>query len=61
MRDHDNFRDDNIANRSMNQDKGHPIARRIMEELIPPHFIIPKVPPFFGEGDTEAHLKAFRA
>jgi len=45
----------------MNQEEGHPFARRIMEELIPPNFIMPNIPPFFGEVDPEAHLKDFLA
>jgi len=61
MRDRGHLQDHNTLNRSMDQEEGHPFARRIMEELIPPHFIIPKIPPFFGEGDPEAHLKGFLA
>jgi len=61
MRDRGSFGNHAMLNRNIDQEEGHPFARRIMEELIAPHFIIPKVPPFFGEGDPEAHLKAFRA
>jgi len=42
MRDRGHFHDHNIVNRCVDQEEGHPFARRIMEELIPPHFIIPK-------------------
>ncbi|XP_027915626.1 uncharacterized protein LOC114175066 [Vigna unguiculata] len=61
MRERSNFRDSNISRRGAEQDENHPLARVIMEEAIPPHFLIPKVSPFTGEGDPEAHLKAFRA
>jgi len=61
MRDRDHFHDRGLTNRSAIQEEGHPFIRGIMDEMIPPHFIIPKIPPFFGEGDPEAHLKAFRA
>jgi len=47
--------------RGIDQEEGHPFARGIMEEMIPPHFIIPKVPQFFRKGDPKAHPKAFRA
>ena len=32
-----------------------------MEEPIPPHYIMPKMPSFSGLGDPETHLKAFQA
>jgi len=32
-----------------------------MEELVPPHFITPKIMPFTGIEDPDGHLKAFRA
>jgi len=61
MRERSNLRDSNIIRRGAEQDESHPLTRAIMEEVIPPHFLIPKVSPFTGEGDLEAHLKAFRA
>jgi len=61
MRDRGHFHDRQYADRNLDQEEGHPFAKGIMEELIPPHFIIPKVQPFFGEGDPEAHLKTFQA
>ncbi|XP_027920620.1 uncharacterized protein LOC114178750 [Vigna unguiculata] len=62
MRDRSHFRDTNLPGRVTDeQDENHPLARAIVEEIIPPHFIIPKMIPFTGEGDPEAHLKAFRA
>jgi len=62
MRDRSHFRDTNLPGRgTVEQEDNHPLARAIVEETIPPHFIIPKMTPFTGEGDPEAHLKAFRA
>jgi len=62
MRERSHFRDANLLGRgTTEQDENHPLARAIVEEIIPPHFIIPKMAPFTGEGDPEAHLKAFRA
>jgi len=59
------LRKSNEELRTWMRDRGHfqdrGLTNRIMDELIPPHFIILKIPPFFGEGDPEAHLKAFRA
>jgi len=50
-----------LVRRNSDFEEGHPFANRIMKESIPPHFIVPKVPPFIGEGDPKVHLKAFRA
>jgi len=50
-----------MVRRSSDVEEGHPFANGIMEESIPPYFIVSKVLPFTGEGDPKAHLKAFRA
>jgi len=59
VRDRGSFDECHTIAGSLDQEEGHPLVRGIMEEIIPPHFIIPKVSPFTGEGDSEAHLKAF--
>jgi len=62
MRERSHFQDTNFLGRGTAEpDENHPLERAIVEEVIPPHFIIPKISPFTGEGDPEAHLKAFRA
>ena len=38
-----------------------PFSQAIMEESIPPHFVMPKMPPFSGIEDPETHRKAFQA
>ena len=35
--------------------------QQIMEELMSPHYITPKIASFFGVEDPKSHLKAFRA
>jgi len=42
-------------------EEGYPIFALIMAEVVPQQFIIPKIPPFTGSSDLEAHLKAFNA
>jgi len=61
MRDQGHFRDRGLSRGNLETEKGHPLARRVIEEVVPPHFLIPKVTPFTGKGDPESHLKAFRA
>jgi len=46
-----------LSGGNLDQEEGHSLVSRIMEELIPLHFIILKISPFTGEGDPEAHLK----
>jgi len=41
--------------------EGYPLSASIMSEIVPQHFIIPKIHPFIGNADPEAHLKAFNA
>jgi len=36
-------------------------SQQIMDEPVPPHYIIPKIALFIGIEDPENHLKAFRA
>jgi len=36
-------------------------SQQIMDKLVPPHYIAPKVALFTGVEDPENHLKAFRA
>lgn len=38
-----------------------PFFREIIEEPVPPHFMIPKITHFLGSGELENHLKTFRA
>jgi len=40
-------------------EEGYPLSVVIMAEIVPQHFIIPKIPSFTGNSDPEAHLKAF--
>jgi len=61
MRDQGHFRDRGLFRGNLETEEGPPLARRVIEEMVPPHFLIPKVTPFTGEGDPESHLKAFRA
>ena len=43
------------------RDDPKPFSHQIMEELIPPHYITPKITPFSGVEDPKSHLKAFKA
>lgn len=61
MREHNNYRDRGASRQNLNLDEGHPLTRQIMEKQIPPHFLIPKVASFIGNGDSKSHLKTFRA
>jgi len=42
-------------------EEGYPLSAAIMAEIVVQNFIIPKIPPFTGNSDPEAHLKAFNA
>jgi len=42
-------------------EEGYPLSTAIMAEVVPQHFIIPKIPSFTGNSDPDAHLKAFNA
>jgi len=42
-------------------EEGYPLSAAVMAEVVPQHFIIPKIPSFAGNSDLEAHLKAFNA
>jgi len=37
------------------------LTRKIIEEQVPPHSMVPKVTPYSGTSDPEANLKAFAA
>jgi len=38
-----------------------PFSQAIMDELVPPHYMVPKITPFSGSGDLKSYLKALRA
>ena len=38
-----------------------PSSQAIMEEQVPPHYMVPKMAPFSGMGDPEVHLQTFKA
>ena len=38
-----------------------PFSQTIMDEPIPQHIVMPKIPPFSGVEDPETHLKVFQA
>lgn len=39
----------------------HPLAKVIVNEVIPPHFQVPKIPHFDGTTNPTLHLKQYRA
>jgi len=43
------------------RDDPKPFSQKIIEEPIPPHFIMPKITSFSSMQDPGSHLKAFRA
>jgi len=57
-------REDRIRGRhlaELTDDESHPFSSTIMAEQVPHQFIIPKLPPYTGNSDPEAHVKAFNA
>jgi len=42
-------------------EEGYPLSAGVMAEVVPQHFIVPKIPSFTGNSDPEVHLKAFNA
>ncbi|XP_068475293.1 uncharacterized protein [Phaseolus vulgaris] len=42
------------------QDEPQPFTQNIIDEQVPPSFMVPKITPFSGTGDPELHLMAFR-
>jgi len=38
-----------------------PFTQAIMEEQVPPHYMVSKMAPYLRMGDLEVHLKTFRA
>jgi len=43
------------------RDNPKPLSQEIMDELVPPHYITPKIAFFTGIEDPENHLTAFNA
>jgi len=43
------------------RDNPKPFSQAIMDELVPPHYITPKIASFIGVKDPENHLTTFNA
>jgi len=48
-----------VVDLQLAQEDPQPFSKDVMEELVPLHFMIPKITPFYRIGDPESHLEAF--